>query len=93
MNDDIKSHEIPESLVLEAKHVGKVGTIIKGGVSLGNVVLILVAIVENDGCNSGNAGANVEGIFESGVPVLALVDAVVVGLSEFAEGLAGENTH
>jgi hypothetical protein len=53
---------------------------------------ILVAVVEDDSGNSGNASADIEGIFEGGIPVFALVDAVVVSLGELAGRLASEDT-
>lgn len=93
MNDDVKSHELPEGLVVESEHLGVVGAIVKSGVSLGNVVLVLVAVVEDDCGNARDASADVEGVFEGGVPVLALVDTIAVSLGKLAEGLAGEDTH
>jgi hypothetical protein len=93
VNDDVKSHELPEGLVLEAEHLGVVGTVVKSGVSFGDVVLILVAIVEDDGSDAGNAGAHIKGIFKGGLPVLALVDAVSIGLGKLAGRLASKDTH
>ena len=52
VDHNVKSHEIPEGLVSEAEHLSVVGTIIKSGISLGHVVLILVAVVEDDCCDS-----------------------------------------
>jgi hypothetical protein len=93
VDDDIESHELPEGLVVETEHLSEVGTVVESGVGLRHVVDILVAVVEDDGSDSGDAGAHIEGIFKSGVPILALVNAVAVGLGELAEGLASEDTH
>lgn len=93
MNDDIKSHELPEGLVVDTEHLSVVSTVIESGIGRGNVVLVTVAIVEDNSCNAGNLGADVEGIFEGGIPVLALVDTIVVSLSELGLRLASEHTH
>ena len=93
MNDDVESHEFPESLVLESEHVCVVGTVIKSGVGLRNVLHVFVGVVEDNGGNSGNAGAHIKSIFEGRVPVLALVDTITVSLSELAERLASEDSH
>jgi hypothetical protein len=93
MDDDIESHKFPECLVLKAEHICEVGTIIKSGVCLRNVVRILVTVMEDDGGNSGNTGAHIEGIFEGRIPVLALVNAIAVSFSELAERLASEDAH
>lgn len=92
MDHNIESHEIPESLVSEAEHLSVVGTIVKSGVSLWHGLHILIAVVEDDGSDSRNTSANIECILEGGIPVLALVDAVVVGLGKFAGWLASKNT-
>jgi hypothetical protein len=93
VDDDVESHEFPEGLVGHSEHVCVVGTIIECGVCLRDVVLVLVAVVEDDGGDAGHASAHIEGVFESGVPVLVLMDAVGVGLGELAHGLASEDTH
>ena len=93
MNDDVESHEFPECLVLESEHVCVVGTVIKSGVGLRNVLHVFVGVVEDNGGNSGNAGAHIKSIFEGRVPVLALVDTIAVSLSELAERLASEDSH
>lgn len=93
MDDDVESHELPEGLVGEAEHLGEVGTIVEGRVSIGDVVLVLVAVVEDDGSDARDASAHIESIFVGAAPVLALVDTVVVGLGELGGGLASENTH
>lgn len=93
MDDDIESHELPEGMVREAEHLGEVGTVVESGVCVRNVVLILVAVVEDNGGDSRNSGAHIKSIFEGGVPVLALVDTITVCLGELREGLACEDTH
>jgi hypothetical protein len=62
-------------------------------VSLRNVVHVFVGVMEDNGGNSGNAGAHIKSIFEGRVPILALVDTIAVSLSELAERLAGEDSH
>lgn len=93
MDDDIKSHELPEGLIVESEHPGVVGTVVKCGVSLGDLVLVSVAVVVDNGSNVGYFGAYIEGIFEGGVPVLALVDTLAVGLGEMTLRLAREDAH
>jgi hypothetical protein len=93
MNDDVKSHEIPESLVWETELLSVVSTVIKRSITLGNSVLVFVAVMEDDGGDSRNTGAYIEGIFECRVPVLALMNAVVVSLGELAWRLASKDTH
>lgn len=93
MNDDIKSHELPEGLVVESELLGEVGTVVEGGIGRGDLVVVSIAVVEDDGGDAGNASADIKSIFEGGVPVFALVDPVVVGLGELTQRLAGEDTH
>jgi len=75
VNDNIESHEFPEGLVVKAEHLGVVGTVVKCWICFGDVVVVAIAVMEDDCSNAGNTSADVKGIFEGGVPVLALVDA------------------
>lgn len=84
VDDNVKSHKIPEGLVREAEHLSVVSTIIKGRVSLRHGLHVFVAVVEDDGSDSRNASTHIKGIFEGRLPVLALVDSIVVGLGKFA---------
>ena len=59
MDDDIESHKLPESLVFEAEHLGEVGTIVQSGVCVGNVVLVFVAVVEDESGDSRYASAHI----------------------------------
>lgn len=93
MDDDIKSHELPEGLVVESEHLGVVGTVVKSGVGLGDIVLVSIAVVVYNSSNFGHLGADVERIFEGRLPVLALVDTLAVCLGELALRLASEDAH
>jgi len=93
VDNDIKSHELPEGLVVESEHPGVVGTVVKSGVGLGDLVLVSIAVVVYNSSNVGHLGADVEGIFEGRLPVLALVDALAVCLGEVALRLASEDAH
>lgn len=52
MDDNIESHELPEVLVGETKHVSVVGTEIKRRIHIWNLGVITVAVVINNGSNS-----------------------------------------
>lgn len=52
VNDNVKSHELPEISFGEAKLIGVVGTIIKTGIWVWNFGVISIAIVVNNGSNS-----------------------------------------
>ncbi len=93
MDDDVKPHKLPEGLVIESKHLSIVSSIIKSRISLGNVILVSIAIVVDDCSNARHAGAHIESIFECRLPVLALVDSVAVSLCKLALRLASEDTH
>lgn len=93
MDDDIKSHELPEGLVVESEHLRVVGTVVESGVGLRDLVLVSIAVVVDDGSDVRDLGADIEGIFEGRLPVLALVNALAVGLGEVALRLAGEDSH
>jgi len=92
VDGDVKSHQLPELFVLESKHVGVVSTVVEAAVSVGNLGVVSKAIVEHDGCDSGNFCAEVESIFHGGFPVLALMDSTLVCFDELASGLAHEDS-
>jgi len=56
-------------------------------------VSIEVGVSVDDGCKSGDFGDQVQGIFEGGFPVLALVDSIGVGSGELALRLQVEQGH
>lgn len=93
MNNNIESHQLPEGLIVMSKHLSVVGTIVECGVSLGDVLVVSIAVVEDDCCNAGYSGANVKSIFEGRIPILALMNASAVCLSEVTQRLACEDTH
>jgi len=92
VDNNVKSHQLPEVLALESKLVGIVGTVVKGWVSLGNLCVVAEAVVEHNSCDSRNLGAKIKGVLESWLPVLCFVDATLVGFDKLASRLAGKNT-
>ena len=52
VDNNVQSHELPEVLVLETKHVSVVGTVIKRWIHIWNLGVITVAVVINNGCDS-----------------------------------------
>lgn len=93
MNDDVESHQLPEGLIGTTKHIGEVGTIIESGICIWNIVIVLVAVMEDDSGNTGDTSTHIKSIFVCSAPVLALVDTLRVGLCELGRRLASKNTH
>jgi hypothetical protein len=52
VDNNVESHELPEVLVGETKHVSVVGTEIKRWISVWNLGVITEAVVINNGSNS-----------------------------------------
>lgn len=52
VDNNVQSHEFPEVLVLETKHVSVVGTVIKRWIHIWHLGVITVAVVINNGCDS-----------------------------------------
>ena len=92
MDNNVESHEFPEVLVGETKHVSVVGSVIKGSIGGRDVGVISIAIVIDDGCNSRNLSAKIEGILKGGLPVFGLVDTILISLGEFRSWLADKGT-
>ena len=93
MDGQVETHEFPELLVSEAKLVRVVGRVVEGSVTGGHLAHVTVLVLEDDGCNAGHLGADIEAVLESGFPVLGLVNAALVSLHEVTAWLAGEHTH
>lgn len=92
MDDDIKSHQLPEVSVGEAEHVGVVGSVVEAGVSFWDVLVISEDVMEDNSSDSGYLGAEIKSIFQSWLPVQTFVDSTLVGFHELASWLASENT-
>jgi hypothetical protein len=93
VNGDVESHELPELGVGEANLVGVVRAVIQSTVASRDGSVVAVLVVENDGCDAGHLGAEVNAVLESRLPILGLVHAALVGLHEVGAWLAGEDTH
>ena len=50
-------------------------------------LVITIAVVINNGCDSWNLGAEIKGVFECWLPVFGLVNTILVGLCELAAWL------
>lgn len=93
MDSDVKAHELPEFLILEAKLIGKVGTVVESCVTCGHGRIVAIFVCIDDGCDARDLGTEVQAILERRFPVLCLVYTALVCLHEVTLWLAGKNTH
>ena len=92
MDNNIKSHQFPESLICETKLIGIVSTIIERSISCWDVLVISIAVVENDSGNSGDLSAEIKSIFHGWFPILGLVNSSLVSFNELTPRLANHDT-
>ena len=52
MNRDVEAHQFPEVVILESKLISKIGAVVESTVSSGNLAVVTVLVVEDNGCNS-----------------------------------------
>ena len=91
MDNNVESHELPEIFIGDTQHVGIVGSIIEGWVHVWNSSGT-IAVMEDEGSDSGDLGAEIKSILESWLPIFSLMDSILVGLSELASWLTSQNT-
>ena len=93
MDANVKTHQLPELRVGEAELISIVSSVVKRTVTVRHCSIVAVLIGEDDGADAGHLSAEINGIFECGLPQLGLVNTIRVSLQEVTPGLAGENTH
>jgi len=82
MDGQIEADEFVELSVVEAEHMGEVGSPIE--VIIGGDELVLVIEMSIDvGGDLGKAGDQIEGIFESITPIFGLLHSFLIMLGEF----------
>ena len=52
MNSDVEAHQFPEVVILESKLICKVGAVVESAVSSGNLAVVTVLVVEDNGSDS-----------------------------------------
>lgn len=70
MDCDVQTHEFPELVVFEAKLVRVVSTVVKSAVSVWDLCIVSVLVVENNSTDPRNLCADVKSVFEGRFPVL-----------------------
>lgn len=92
VDNQVKSHEFPELLILKSQLSAVVGRVVKVGISVSNSLSVSVVVVINKSSNSGDFGAEVKSILKRCFPELRFVNTTLVGLHEFRVWLAHEST-
>jgi hypothetical protein len=90
VDGEVEPHDLVEGGAVEAEHTGKVGRVVELGVILGRALTTVEAVAVDDGGSLREPCNEVENVLKSGLPVLGLVDAVLVGAGELAVRLHGE---
>ena len=93
MNANVKTHQLPELRVGEAKLIRIVGSVVKRSVTVRHCSIITILVGEDDSADARHLSAEINCIFKGWLPQLGLVNTIRVGLQEVASGLAGEDTH
>ncbi len=70
MNCDVEAHKLPEVVILESELICEIGAVVECAVSSGNLAVVAVLVVEDNGCDSRNLCTNVKSILKGRLPVL-----------------------
>lgn len=92
MDRDVEAHELMEGRISEADLVGIVSRVVEGSVTSGDIGIVSVDVVVDNGSDSVDFRAEVEAVLKSAFPVLGLVDASVVLPHKMGTRLAHKDT-